>query len=135
MMRMIGTRIHGLLDYLMGIGLIGVPLLLNLATDGIETWVPALVGLLIIGYSLFTNYELGIWKNISVRTHLWLDLCAGLILCLSPWIFGFSHFVWIPHFLLGIIIICITIVTKPQASERYRDKRASPPVIGSVIEP
>ena len=132
---MVGTRVHGLLDYLMGIGLIGAPLLLNLATDGVETWVPALLGLAIIIYSLFTNYELGVWKFISVRTHLKLDLIAGIILCLSPWIFGFSHLVWTPHLLLGIILICISIVSKPRASEKYRDKRATPPVISSIIEP
>ena len=132
---MVGTRLHGLLDYLMGIGLIGAPLLLNLATDGVETWVPALLGLVIIVYSLFTDYELGIWKILSVRTHLKLELAGGIILTTSPWIFGFSHLVWIPHFLLGIIIICISLVTKPRASEKYRDKRANPPVIGSIIEP
>jgi len=132
---MVGTKVHGLLDYLMGIGLIGAPLLLNLATDGVETWVPALLGLAIVGYSLFTNYELGVWKVLSIRAHLRLDLIGGIILCISPWLFGFSQLVWIPHFLLGIIIICISLVTKPRASEKYRDKRANPPVIGSIIEP
>lgn len=132
---MVGTRVHGLLDYIMGIGLIGAPLLLNLATDGVETWVPALLGLAIIGYSLFTNYEMGVWKVLSIRTHLKLDLIAGIILCISPWIFGFSHLVWTPHLLLGIIIICLSIVSKPRASEKYRDKRSSPPVISSIIEP
>ena len=44
MMRMVGTKVHGLLDYLMGIGLIAAPLLLNLATDGVESWVPAVLG-------------------------------------------------------------------------------------------
>src|SRR3982751_43212 len=135
MMRMVGTRVHGLLDYLMGIGLIGAPLLLNLATDGVETWVPALLGLAIIVYSLFTNYELGVWKVLSIRTHLLLDLVVGIILSLSPWIFGFSRLVWTPHLLLGIIIICLSIVSKPRASVKYRDKRASPPVISSIIEP
>ena len=135
MMRMVRTKIHGLLDYLLGIALISAPLLLNLAPDGAETWVPALIGLAVIGYSLFTNYELGVWKYISVRTHLKLDLVAGIILCISPWLFGFSHLVWTPHFLLGIIMVCISLVTKPRASGRYRDKRANPPVISSVIEP
>lgn len=135
-MRMVGTKIHGLLDYLMGIALISAPLLLNMASDGPETWVPALVGLAIIGYSLFTKYELGLWKIISVRTHLRLDLITGIILCISPWLFGFSHLVWTPHFLLGIIMVCISIVTKPRPSATYRNKRASnPPVISSVIEP
>jgi hypothetical protein len=119
----------------MGIGLIAAPLLLNLATDGVETWVPALLGLVIIGYSLFTDYELGVWKILSIRTHLKLDLIGAIILTASPWLFGFSHLVWIPHFLLGIILICISLVTKPRASERYRDKRGNPPVISSIIEP
>jgi hypothetical protein len=135
MMRMVGTRVHGLLDYLMGIALIGAPLLLNLAPDGPETWVPAVLGIIGIAYSLFTNYELSIWKIISVRTHLLLDLVAGIILCISPWLFGFSHLVWVPHLMLGIIVVCLSLVTKPRPSATYRDKRANPPVITSVIEP
>jgi hypothetical protein len=135
MMRMVGTRIHGLLDYLMGIALISAPLLLNLAPDGPEAWVPAVVGLVIITYSLFTDYELSIWKNLSVRTHLRLDLVAGIFLCISPWIFNFDHLVWVPHLMLGIILACLSIITKPRPSATYRDKKANPPVISSVIEP
>jgi hypothetical protein len=136
MMRFVGTRIHGLLDYLMGIALISAPLLLNLAPDGIESWVLAGLGIISIGYCLFTDYELGIWKQISVRTHLRVDLAVGIILCISPWLFGFSHLDYVPHLLLGIIIICLSIITKPRPSNIYRDKRAAnPPVISSVIEP
>jgi hypothetical protein len=135
MMRMVGTRIHGLLDYLMGITLISAPLLLNLAPEGPEAWVLAVLGLAIIVYSLFTDYELSIWKNMSVRTHLRLDLVAGILLCISPWVFKFDHLVWEPHLMLGIIVICLAIITKPRPSAAYREKKVNPPVISSVIEP
>jgi hypothetical protein len=135
MMKIVRTRIHGLLDYLMGIALIGAPLLLNLAPDGPETWVPAVSGIVIIIYSLFTDYELSFWKYISVRTHLRLDLMAGIFLCISPWIFNFDHLVWEPHLMLGIIVVCLSIITKPRPSATYRNKRTNPPVISSIIEP
>jgi hypothetical protein len=135
-MRIIGTRIHGLLDYCMGLLLIGAPLLLNLSTNEAETWVLIGAGIIIIIYSLLTNYELGAVKRVPVRTHLRLDLAVGILLCVSPWLFGFSEFVWQPHFFLGIIIICLSIVTKPRASAQFRrNQKSATPVIPSVIEP
>jgi hypothetical protein len=56
-------------------------------------------------YSLMTDYGLGITKGISMRTHLLLDLAGGILLAASPWIFGFSDYVYVPHLVLGIFEI------------------------------
>lgn len=102
-MRFIPTRIHGILDYLMGALLIAVPWLLGFAAGGAETWVPVVLGAGVIVYSLMTDYELGVAKVIPMGTHLALDLGGGLLLAISPWLFGFAEFVYLPHLIVGIL--------------------------------
>jgi hypothetical protein len=38
-MKVITTKVHGVMDYLMGVILIAAPWLLNFNRDGAETWV------------------------------------------------------------------------------------------------
>ena len=89
----------------MGAILIAAPWLLGFARGGAETWVPVALGASAILYSLFTDYELSISKSLSMRTHLTLDVLSGVFLAVSPWIFGFHEFVYLPHLIFGILEI------------------------------
>jgi len=74
---------------------------------------------------LLTNYELGVTKGISMRTHLTLDLMSGILLAASPWIFGFSEYVYLPHLVLGILEIGASLVTstQPQHGPDHQNSR------------
>jgi hypothetical protein len=61
---------------------------------------------------LFTDYELGISKGISMGTHLTLDLMSGVLLAASPWLFGFADDVYVPHLVLGIFEIGAALMTR-----------------------
>ncbi|HLU49613.1 MAG TPA: SPW repeat protein [Planctomycetota bacterium] len=111
-MRFIPTRIHGVLDYLLGIVLILAPWLFGFAADGAETWVPVAVGIAILIYSFFTNYELGFVRSIPMGTHLTLDLLGGIFLAISPWLFGFADYVWVPHLVVGLVEIAAALMTE-----------------------
>lgn len=111
-MRFISTKAHGVLDYLMGILLIASPWLFDFARGGAETWVPVILGASALVYSLLTNYELGVFRTISMGTHLTLDLLSGIFLAASPWIFNFDEYVYLPHLILGIAEIGASLMTK-----------------------
>ena len=117
-MRFIPTRVHGVLDYLVGALLIAAPWLLNFDRGGAETWVPVILGIGALVYSFLTNYELGIIRRIPVGTHLGLDAVSGVLLALSPWLFGFSSYVFWPHLILGVfeIIAALTTQTTPRTA-------------------
>ena len=108
---MISTKVHGYLDYAVGALLIAAPWLFGFAEGGAETWVPVILGVSAILYSLMTNYELGVTKGISMGTHLTLDLLSGVLLAASPWIFGFADYVYVPHLVLGILEIGASLLT------------------------
>lgn len=116
-MRFISTRVHGILDYLMGIVLIAAPWALgfgetNLGENGAEAWVLVLIGAGMIVAALMTAYEYGVVNVISMRTHLGIDIAAGILLAASPWLFGFYEQVWIPHLVLGVAEIGGGLTTK-----------------------
>jgi hypothetical protein len=111
-MRFIPTNVHGYLDYLVGILLITAPWLFGFAEGGAETWVPVILGAGVILYSLFTDYELGLVRRISMPMHLGLDAGGGVLLAISPWLFGFAELVWIPHVVIGLVEIGTALATE-----------------------
>lgn len=115
-MRFLPTRVHGVLDYLVGTLLIAAPWLFNFARGGAETWVPVVLGAGAIIYSLMTDYELGLARKISTQTHLALDLWSGILLAASPWLFSFYEYVYLPHVILGIFEIGASLATQASPS-------------------
>ena len=104
-MNIIPTKVHAVLDYLMGVLLIAAPWIFDFNRGGAEMWVPVILGAGVILYSLFTDYEYSISRSISMKTHLALDVISGIFLAASPWIFGFSEYVYLPHLIFGILEI------------------------------
>jgi len=119
-MRIIGTRTHGYLDYIVGVLLILAPFVLDFNRGGIETWLPIVLGASTILYSLLTDYELGMTHMIPLRVHLTLDFISGLLLAVSPWLFGFSDYIWAPHLIVGIIELAVTFMTSRAAGPQKR---------------
>ena len=113
-MRSIPTRIHGLIDYVVGGTLIAAPKLLGFADGSAKQRVPVALGASVVGYSAFTNYERGLVKAIPVKTHLGLDVLTGVVLASSPWVFGFADQIWWPHFIFGLMSIIVPQFTQTE---------------------
>jgi hypothetical protein len=111
-MNIINRRLHGILDYVVGIVLVLSPRLFRFHDGGIEQSVPVFLGWAAIIYSLLTNYELGVLKLIPFRVHLGLDLLSGIFLAASPWLLGFADRVWVPHVILGCVEIAAVVLTR-----------------------
>jgi hypothetical protein len=122
-MRFIPTKVHGILDYLVGVLLIAAPWLLGFAQGGAETIVPVVLGAGVILYSLFTDYEYSVVKKIPMPTHLTLDVLGGIFLAASPWILGYSDVIWQPHFIVGIAEVLISMFTQKVPRERHVTER------------
>ena len=118
-MKLISTKTHGYLDYIMGVLLIAAPWIFDFARNGAETWIPVILGIATILYSLLTNYELGAFRMISMRTHLALDVVGGIFLAVSPWLFGFADYVWQPHLILGILEMGAVLMTRSEPGGRH----------------
>lgn len=108
---MISTRTHGIIDYVVGILLILAPFILGFANGGAAMWVPILIGASILVYSLLTRYEMAAARVIPFKTHLALDVGGGLLLLVSPWLFGFADLIWWPHVVVGLAELGVVAMT------------------------
>jgi len=117
-MRFIPSRVHGVLDYLIGLLLIAAPWLFGFAGGGIAMWLPIVLGAGVILYSLFTDYELAVVRIIPLPMHLMLDAAGGALLAVSPWLFGFADQVWAPHLIFGLLDVGAAAMTQTQPGTR-----------------
>ena len=115
-MRVIETKVHGYLDYIVGILLIILPGIAGWDINEAKSIVPMVIGVLTIIMSLMTAYELGISKIIPMSTHLMMDVLIGIILAISPWLFEFADEVYLPHLLVGLFSIAAGLMTKTRSS-------------------
>jgi len=122
-MKPISTRVHGVIDYVVGGLLILAPWILGFARGGAETWIPVLLGAGIIVYSLLTDYEDGAVGLIPMTGHLVLDAVGGAFLAASPWIFGYADYIWWPHVLVGVAEIGVAALTQTVPSTSRRPGR------------
>lgn len=118
------TRIHGMLDYLLGALLIASPWLFGFADHEAARWVPVVLGAGVLLYSLFTDYEMGAVKKLQMPAHLLLDALGGVLLAVSPWMLGFDDRVWMPHVVLGLVeVVTAAITNTVPGYERRRTAR------------
>ena len=92
-------------------------------------------------YSAFTDYELGLVRKLQMPAHLLLDALGGMLLVVSPWIFGFDERVWMPHVVLGGLLVVVAAVitnTVPglcSVAERPADRDRRSALRGRVRAP
>lgn len=117
-MKVIPTRVHGVLDYIVGVALIFAPLLFGFSDlGGAAVMVPIVLGVALILYSLLTRYELGVFKVLPMKYHLVIDFVAAAFLALSPWLFGFADQTWnawVPHLIVGLAVIVVVVLSKTE---------------------
>lgn len=116
-MRFLPTRIHAVLDYLLGGALSVFAFVTGFHQGGVIEWGPMLLGHSLILYSLLTNYELGMLRLISIRLHLLLDVAGGVVLIGMASLYGQSTAVWLSLVMLGAIEIGSSLVTRTVTSD------------------
>lgn len=130
-MQFLPTKIHGILDYLVGIALIAAPTLFGFRdVGGPAVAIPTVIGIVLIVYSIFTNYEWGVIKKVPMGYHLLVDYLASGFLALSPFVFGFVDQglnAWLPHTVVGLTVIAVVMVSKPGVSVPGIDKYSLAP--------
>lgn len=119
-MRFIPTRFHGILDYIVGLVLIMAPWLFNFSDNNYATWIIVIAGIVVLAQTIFTDFEVGLVRKIPMQTHLMMDFGIGVILALSPWMFGFADQVYIPHLVAGIFSILASLTTHRVPSHSYK---------------
>ena len=118
-MRFIPTRFHGILDYIVGIFMIIAPWVLDFSDNDAATWTLVIAGVLVLLQTVMTDFEVGLIRKIPMSTHLMTDLGLGVLLAISPWLFGFADRVYMPHLIIGVFSILASLTTHRVPSRSY----------------
>ena len=65
---------------------LAAPWALGLAAGGLRLWLPIIMGMAVLVYSLFTDhsYKLGLAKGLALSAHVGLELIGGLWSITAP---------------------------------------------------
>lgn len=119
-MRFLPTRVHGIVDYVWGALLLGLPFWLALPEGSAARPTAWIFGAGAIAYSLVTVYEVGLVPIVPMRLHLLLDVLAGAVLAASPWLFGFAGTSTVPFVIFGLFSVVAGLVTRTDPTRTGR---------------
>jgi hypothetical protein len=127
--RFLPTKVHTVLDFIVGIVLILLPSIFGFSdVGGGAVWLPIIIGIASIIMGLFTQgYGFAVARIIPLKIHLMVDLLAGLLLALSPWIWSFSDeatHVWLWQLVIGIALVIVSQVTKTNVTAMGKETTA-----------
>lgn len=110
-MTTINSKLHGILDYTLGIVLMLSPWLFNYSRQTqAELWIPVISGAIAISYTIFTDASFGIVKKIKLSNHFLLDLILGSFLVAAPKLFDYAGYVYLlPYLWIGLLKIFISL--------------------------
>ncbi|MBW3591895.1 MAG: hypothetical protein KY393_08645 [Actinobacteria bacterium] len=111
-MKFLPTRIHGILDYLEGLLL----LVLAALTAGSLRVTCLVVGIAILGLSVFTRYELGVIRVVPMPVHLLMDGVAGVVL-IAGGAANWGRSMSLVVVIIGIFTIGAALVTQTSPTE------------------
>lgn len=112
-----------MLDYAYGAVALVLPWIFGF-DQGPERWVLFTAGVVVIVYSLFTDYSLGLVRVMPFNLHLLMDVCVGIILILLPIVLPFSFTATWTYIILGLVSLGAGALTRggprvayPEANE------------------
>ena len=111
--RIITSRVHGLLDYMSAIVLILAPSVLEFnEVSPYAYWLSVIAGVILILYSLMTDYDFSIGILIPLKTHLVIDFSAGVLFILWPFFFDFTGLALAYYLVMGFGILLVVGLTQ-----------------------
>ena len=110
-MKLINSRLHGILDYVTVVAFALAPSILGLTgTAAGLAYTLAVVHLLV---TLSTDFDLGVVRVLPAGWHGWIELVVSLALLVVPWVLGFSDDATARNFYLaaGVVILVVWALT------------------------
>lgn len=110
-MKILSSKIHGYLDYVVVIAFLVAPTLFGLS--GIPAIISYALSVIHLGLTLLTDFPLGIVKTVPLKIHSTIEFLVSFTLVALPWLLGFASVVTARNFYIaaGVIIFITWLVT------------------------
>lgn len=114
-MKFVTKKMHAYLDYPVALALMGLPFLLGVGESYSLGWeLSMVVGVAAFLLTLLTDHELGVYKIISYKTHLFVDAAVGVLFVTAPFLFGFEGIDAYYYWINGGAVLIVVSLHKPQ---------------------
>lgn len=115
-MKFISPRAHSVIGFIVGVALLFAPSIFGFSDlGGVAVWLPRVLGVIVILSELTVRGSFSGMGFVPMRMHIGTDVLMGLLLALSPWLFGFadeSANAWVPHLVVGIAMVGYALATR-----------------------
>jgi hypothetical protein len=118
-MSLISTRLHGVIDYVFGLVLVGWAVMGEL--PGSQRAVIVALAAVAFAYSLATRYELGLFRLIGFNTHLVLDVAVGVLLFALPYLLGLPDDQQFIAYGLGLVSFVVVALSEKRVASATGD--------------
>ena len=113
--RSLNPRLHGLLDYAAAVALMVVPYVVGIPDiSPLALGLSLTTGSTLATYSLMTDYRYGLYRILSYRAHIILDLLLAMVLVLIPPVFGFSGLLTSYFWIMAGGMVLVVAVSVPR---------------------
>jgi hypothetical protein len=84
-MRLVSADVYRVVSH-QGLLWLAAPWALGLAVGGLRLWLPIVMGIVLLVYTVFTDYsyKLGLAKGLALSAHAGLELAGGLWPLMAP---------------------------------------------------
>ena len=114
----INRFIHGIIDYKYAAVVSAAPELMGFKDEEkTATTLCRVMGSGALLYSVFTRYELGLFRVMPFKTHLMIDVAANAMAVGAPWLFGFAHNKRARNTFLGAGLMGLAVAALTQTEE------------------
>ena len=116
--------VHGLFEYILGIALIALPLILNYDSSS-ATAASIILGVLVLVLTSTTSWSTSLVNSVPLPVHILLDYALAAVLIASPFLFSFSDestptAVFIAA---GVIFLLFSIATRYRKGDEPKRER------------
>ncbi len=114
-MRFITKRIHAFLDYPVAIALIVLPFLLGLGDSSpLAVQISVVTGIAAFILTVLTDHHLGVFRVLSYRFHLTVDLLVAIVFIAVPFVFSFKGIDAYYYWVNGVAVLSVVSMHKPE---------------------
>jgi hypothetical protein len=116
--RFITKTIHAYLDYPVALGLIALPMLLNLGqSNPLAFWLSVSTGIAALILTVLTDHETGLIRVVPYSFHLIVDFAVGVVFLAAPFALGFSGIDFAYYIVNALAVLTVVSLHKPEMTE------------------
>ncbi|MBG6143073.1 MAG: hypothetical protein RIE06_29365 [Roseibium album] len=116
--RFVTKNIHAYLDYPVALGLIGLPVVLNLGqSNPLAFWLSVVTGVAALILTMLTDHETGLIRVVPYSFHLIVDFAVGVVFLAAPFVLGFKGIDFAYYVVNALAVLTVVSLHKPEAAE------------------